>query len=118
MEVQSGRVLWIPSPWNFWAWERGSYSLTCRTSVPRPLHSFPTLRGDILGTQLHEGQHRVAGHNLVPVFFQPDLFLAAIVLSFREHDNVPETMGHGDHAEGQGQGTSLLETRYQGLDPQ
>lgn len=49
--------------------------------------------------QLHEGQQRVAG--LVPVFFQPDLFLVAILLSFQGNDNVPETIGRGDHAEGQ-----------------
>lgn len=59
-----------------------SYSLHGTTSVPGPLHSFSTISADILGTQLHKGQQRVAGHSLVPVFSQADLFLAAKLLSF------------------------------------
>lgn len=40
--------------------------------------------GDILGTQQHESQQRVAGHSLVSVFFQPDQFSVAILLSFQK----------------------------------
>jgi len=82
MAVDGGGVLWVPSPWNSKLWERGSYSLHCTTSVPGPLHSFSTICADILGTQLHEGQQRVAGHSPVPVFSQADLFSAAKLQSF------------------------------------
>ena len=73
----------VPFPWNFRAWERGSYGLNADLCAwASAFFSIPS--GDILGTQLHESQQRVASHSLVPVFFQPDLFSAAILLSFQE----------------------------------